>query len=85
MKRIGRRKGVRAQVTDILMSALTEVGEPSPPEPGRKRRSGSRAVIAGAALYATGRALASRNGSSRESSGPDLDEDEPRRRTRVRD
>ena len=80
-----RRKGLGEQLSEILVSALTQPGNGStaPAAKGR-RRSGLRSVAAGAALYTTGRELARRRSSNgSEPEEPEAEEERVRRRVRV--
>jgi len=82
MRRFKQRQGVRDQVMEALVSALTESSNGQPePKPKRKRLAGKGAVVAGAALYAAGRgALHRRNNGG----GPEEEPVDPHRRVRTR-
>jgi hypothetical protein len=80
MRLMKRRQGIRDQVMDVLVSALTESN--GQPEPKRRRRGGKRSIVAGAALYAAGHRLA--QGRAGEDAEEAEEPDQPRRRVRVR-
>ncbi len=94
-----RRKGMREELTSMLVSALTPSnGNGTPETKGKPALAGARSVATGAALYATGRALVSGRNKLNGPSAPDEEEDpgleedddederngRPRQRTRVR-
>lgn len=81
MRLTKQRQGMRDQLADALVSALTNAnGNGGPPLPERKHTRGGprkRSLLAGAALYAAGRRVLLRHG------GPEPEGPDRRVRTRV--